>query len=76
MLINNKAETCNIILSSNDYSTKDKKSYIERDLDDLPEECFLRIKELLTNFEIGNNSGFVIKKLVDIPDNYEVDHID
>ena len=72
VLINNKAETCNIILSSNDYSTKDKKSYIERDLDDLPEECFERIKELLTNFEIGNNSGFVIKKLVDIPDTYEI----
>ena len=72
VLTNELGENRNIILSSNDYTSKDKKSYIERDLDDLPEECFNRVRELLTNFEVGNNSGFVIKKLVDIPDTYEI----
>jgi len=69
---NELGEDRNIILSSNDYTSKDKKSYIERDLDDLPEECFSRVRELLTNFKVGNNGGFVIKKLVDIPDTYEI----
>ena len=72
MPTNELVENRNIILSSNDYNTMDKKSYIERDLDDLPEECFSRVRELLTNFKVGNNSGFVIKKLVDIPDTYEI----
>ena len=72
MPTNELGEDRNIILSSNDYNNMDKKSYIERDLDDLPEECFSRVRELLTNFKVGNNSGFVIKKLVDIPDTYEI----
>ena len=65
-----------LILSSNDYRLKDKKSYIERDLDDLPEECFSRVRELLTNFEVGNNSGYVIKKLVGVSDTYEIKYND
>lgn len=74
--VNELRKNRNIILSSNDYNTIDKKSYIERDLDDLPEECFSRVRELLTNFEIGNNNGYTIKKLVDIPNTYEAKYND
>ena len=76
VLTNELGENRNIILSSIDYTSKDKKSYIERDLDDLPEECFSRVRELLTNFEVGNNSGYVIKKLVGVSDTYEIKYND
>lgn len=65
-----------LVLSSNDYNTMTKKSYIERDLYDLPEECFSRVRELLTNFEVGNNVGYTVKKLVGVPDAYEIKYND
>lgn len=68
--------TKTLILSSNDYSSADKKSYIERDLDDLPEECYNRVRELLTNFEIGNDSGYVTRKILDISNFYEIKYTD
>ena len=70
------ALTRTLILSSNDYSSDDKKSYIERDLDELPEECYNRVRELLTNFEIGNDNGYVTRKILDISNFYEIKYTD
>lgn len=47
-------------------------SYFERDLKNISEEAYSKIRSILTNFEIGSNNNYQIKSLVGQSGRYEL----